>query len=132
MEPLQGFALELLFTLMFVLFFLSVSDPVKRSPPCVRVLGVGVALTGCHVCLVSFTGCGMNRARSVGPVIMTGGWTHHWVYWLGPLSGGVVASVFYNFVFFVNEGEVRAVMVREFEGSGKTKRRRSKRWDTNV
>ena len=137
LSPPQGFALEMLFTLMFVFIFLVASHPETQpgvrafgSHLGVRAFGVGVALTACHLCLAPFTGCGMNPVRSLGPAIVVGEWTHHWVYWLGPLSGGVVASVFHNFIFFMSEdvGGRSGLRDEETEGfGGSSKRRRSRR-----
>ena len=38
----------------------------------------------------------MNPARSFGPAVVTGSWPgYHWIYWLGPLLGAVMAAGFY-------------------------------------
>nr|XP_032641419.1 aquaporin-5-like [Chelonoidis abingdonii] len=41
----------------------------------------------------------MNPARSLGPAVLTGIWDHHWVYWIGPLLGAVLAGLSYEFLF---------------------------------
>lgn len=46
---------------------------------------------------VYFTGGSLNPARSFGPAVITGVWPgHHWIYWLGPLFGAVLAVIFYR------------------------------------
>uniref|UniRef100_A0A8B9KP43 Aquaporin 1a (Colton blood group), tandem duplicate 2 n=1 Tax=Astyanax mexicanus TaxID=7994 RepID=A0A8B9KP43_ASTMX len=47
---------------------------------------------------VSFTGCGINPARSFGPALVTLKFENHWVFWAGPLCGGAVAAVLYDFL----------------------------------
>ena len=37
------------------------------------------------------SGASMNPARSFGPALAAGIWTGHWLYWLAPLLGAVLA-----------------------------------------
>ena len=80
-----------------------------------------------------FTGGSLNPARSIGPDIILGKFDgYHWIYWVGPLLGAVIAVLFYRLIKFLeyetaNPGvdsdgqdvrfEVRYIQEDDVEGS---------------
>ena len=40
----------------------------------------------------------MNPARSFGPVLVSGVWTAHWIYWVGPIVGASLGALAYELV----------------------------------
>ncbi|KAI4879627.1 hypothetical protein NFI96_011565 [Prochilodus magdalenae] len=112
--PTQGIGVELLATFQLVLCVLAATDKRRRD-----VMGSVPLAIGLSVCLghltavsnllpapapiqnqISFTGCGINPARSFGPAVILGDFTNHWVYWVGPMCGGVAAALIYDFLLY--------------------------------
>lgn len=94
----QGLVVEIVltFALVFVIFATAV-DP--KGPGHLAPFAIGITVMVDHFVGVPLTGASMNPARTFGPAIATGMWADHWVYWVGPIVGGVVAAVLYEMVY---------------------------------
>lgn len=44
------------------------------------------------------TGASMNPARSFGPALASGTWTHFWIYVVGPVIGAALGAFAYQFI----------------------------------
>ncbi|MBI4608541.1 MAG: MIP family channel protein [Candidatus Rokubacteria bacterium] len=86
----------LTFALVFVVFATAM-DPKGLGHLAPAAIGLTVLVD--HLIGVPVTGASMNPARSFGPALMAGAWDNHWIYWLGPLIGGTLAAVVYEFLF---------------------------------
>ncbi len=91
----SAFALEaiLSFALMFVVMAVATDDRVAGG-----FAGIAVGLVVGFDIIVggTLTGASMNPARSLGPAVASGAWTAHWLYWLGPIAGMVMAAWTYE------------------------------------
>ena len=87
-----AFEALLTFFLMFVIMAMATD---------VRAVGTAAALAiGATVGLEAIfggpiSGASMNPARSFGPALVSGNWTAHWAYWVGPVVGAAVAAFTY-------------------------------------
>jgi aquaporin related protein len=61
--------------------------------------GIGLSLFIAELTGVYFTGGSLNPARSFGPAVVNLSFAHyHWIYWIGPVLGSIVAAGFYKFI----------------------------------
>ncbi|XP_016056523.1 PREDICTED: aquaporin-6 [Miniopterus natalensis] len=94
----QAVAVELVLTLQLVLCVFASTDSRQTAASPAAMIGISVALG--HLVGIYFTGCSMNPARSFGPAVIIGKFEVHWIFWVGPLTGAVLASLIYNFILF--------------------------------
>jgi MIP family channel proteins len=99
-----GLIVEIVLTFAFVFTVFAVAvDP--RGPANFAPIAIGLAILIDHFVGVPLTGASMNPARSFGPALVANEWDDHWVYWIGPLTGGALAGLVYYFVYMTRDDE---------------------------
>ncbi|XP_025405492.1 aquaporin AQPAe.a-like isoform X2 [Sipha flava] len=98
LNPGQGFIIEAFITFILVLVIHSVCDEANRSNVVTPAVSIGVAIAALHLGFINYTGASMNPARSLGSVVATNVWKDHWVYWAGPMTGGLLGGIIHSFV----------------------------------
>ncbi|XP_062979213.1 lens fiber major intrinsic protein [Elgaria multicarinata webbii] len=96
----QATIVEIFLTLQFVLCIFATYDERRNGRMGSVALAVGFSLTLGHLFGIYYTGAGMNPARSFAPAVITRNFTNHWVYWVGPIIGGVMGGFLYDFILF--------------------------------
>ncbi|KAM5378892.1 hypothetical protein ACJZ2D_004194 [Fusarium nematophilum] len=94
----QGVFIEAILTaeLVFTIFMLAKE---KHRATFIAPVGIGLALFIAEMAGVQFTGGSLNPARSFGPCVVTGTFdSEHWIYWVGPFVGSLIAVCFYWFI----------------------------------
>jgi glycerol uptake facilitator-like aquaporin len=89
--------LELLLTLFLLFVISSVATDVRAVGQAAAIaIGGYVALAATFAGPIA--GASMNPARSFGPTLLSGTWTHWWVYWVGPIAGAALGALIYRCV----------------------------------
>jgi aquaporin related protein len=71
----------------------------KHKATFIAPVGIGLALFIAELVGVYYTGGSLNPARSFGPCVVSKTFDReHWIYWVGPGAGAIVAVVFYKFI----------------------------------
>ncbi len=79
----------LTFSLVFVIFTTAVNSRELRN---YAPIAIGLAVFVTNVFGIPISGASLNPARSFGPAVVAWEWADHWVYWAGPVAGGVLAG----------------------------------------
>lgn len=106
-EPSVGLVagLELIatFFLVFVVIGTAVDARGVGRGPLIGGFGIGLTVAADILAIGPVTGASMNPARSFGPALAStftgieGAWEMHWVYWLAPIGGGVLAALVWQY-----------------------------------
>jgi aquaporin Z len=91
---LQGTVMELALTFVLVLtVFGTAIDREGSRQALLPGLWIGLAVVVEVFVAGPMTGAALNPARAFGPALLSDFWTHHLVYWLSPVAGGVLAAM---------------------------------------
>ena len=106
---MAGITVEIILTffLVTVIFLTAVH---KKAPAGIHGISIGGMVFLLHLVGVPLTGASMNPARTFGPALVSGFWELHWLYWVAPIIGGIIAGVIMNYVF-VNKAEPKTKSV---------------------
>jgi aquaporin TIP len=108
----QGLLIEavLTFFLVWVVFATAV-DP-RGTFSAIAGLGIGLILTVGILIGGPLTGASLNPARAFGPELVQGGhWSNAWLYYVGPLAGGLIAAGLYSFLYLPRDAAPDAIEV---------------------
>lgn len=94
----DGLVIEVILT-FFLVFTVFAAAMDKRGNAALAPLAIGLVVFVDHLIAVPLTGASMNPARTFGPALIHGVWDDHWVYWVGPIVGGIAAAVTYVLIF---------------------------------
>ena len=92
--PIAGLLTELILT--FFLVFVVYGTAVHQAAPKVGGLFIGLTVALDILMGGPITGAAMNPARHLGPALLGGGLENIWLYWLGPVVGGILAARVYR------------------------------------
>jgi aquaporin Z len=93
----SAFLLEIVITfmLMFVIISVATDERVPRGASGLAI-GLTVGLNSMFGGLIS--GASMNPARSFGPALISMNFEFHWIYWLAPILGAILAARTYEYL----------------------------------
>ena len=94
----QSLVLEFLLSLLLMLVILRFATGPDANP-LFAALAIGVTVGMEATFAGPLCGASMNPARSLGPAIISGNLTHHWIYWIGPITGMLAASVLHQTLY---------------------------------
>lgn len=97
----RGILMEFIIT--FLLVFTIYGTLVdKRASPGFAGIAIGFVVLIGSMIGGTISGGGANPIRVFGPAIASGQFTHHYVWWVGPILGGIAAAFVYDKLFAEN------------------------------
>ncbi|KAK2631198.1 hypothetical protein EUGRSUZ_K02339 [Eucalyptus grandis] len=101
---MNGLLLEIVMTfgLVYTVYATAI-DPKRGSLGIIAPLAIGLIVAANILVGGPFDGASMNPALAFGPALVGWRWRHHWIYWLGPLIGGALAGLIYEYLVIPTE-----------------------------
>ncbi|OGY25193.1 MAG: hypothetical protein A2Z11_01780 [Candidatus Woykebacteria bacterium RBG_16_43_9] len=98
LDSFGAFLLEAILTFFLVLIVFGIIVD-RRSHTSHAGLAIGLVFTALVIIGFGLTGAAFNPARAFGPALVSNFWSHHLIYWFGPLLGAVAAGLVYEYGF---------------------------------
>ncbi len=95
----KAFIFELILTFFLVWAVWATAVDPRGAFAMIAGLAIGLTITIDVLMGGPFTGAAMNPARAFGPELAGKLWTGWWVYWIGPITGAVLASWLYEYLY---------------------------------
>ena len=93
----RALLVEVVLTALLMLVIMSVATDTRAiGAPAALAIAAAVGLAA--IAFGPLTGASLNTARSFGPALAAGEWSHFWVYVAGPLAGAPLGAFAYQLV----------------------------------
>ena len=95
----SNFGLEFILTFIVVFVFFSANSPHRKNPTFDPAIMIGLSYMAALTC---YKGA-LNPARALGPAFVANKFQLHWVFWVGPILGGICGAFCFQFIFNVHK-----------------------------
>lgn len=95
LSVVRAFAVEAGYSAILAFVIMGVATD-ERTPAAVAPFAIGATVFAGALVTGPLTGGSFNPARTLGPAVIGGIWTSHWLYWLAPTLGVVSAMHLYE------------------------------------
>ncbi len=101
----QAILMETIITFLLVfVVYATVID--RRGTPALAGVAIGLVVLFGVMVGGTISGGSMNPARVFGPAIASSHFDNHYVWWIGPIAGGVLAGFAYEYLFSEKKVEI--------------------------
>jgi aquaporin TIP len=98
-EPEAALIIEAILTFFLVwVIFATAADP-RGTFKSIAGLAIGLTITLDALMAGPLTGAAMNPARAFGPQLLSTTWDEFWIWYIGPLAGGVLGALAYEWLY---------------------------------
>lgn len=95
----SDFGLEFILSFMVIFVYFNANDPFRKPLGGDPAISIGLAYMAA---LASYKGA-LNPARAIGPAFVSNKFDNHWVYWVGPILGGICGAFCFEYIFNIHK-----------------------------
>ncbi len=95
----KAFLLEAIMTFFLVWAVWATAVDARGAFKAIAGLAIGLTISIDVFVGGPVTGAAMNPARAFGPELAGNTWTGWWIYWIGPISGALLAALVYEYLY---------------------------------